>query len=270
MTTTYHAHRHGHADLAALAEEPPLSRLALAGFALALLAGLLVFLAGPGTRMGWWHFRTGFTLMRWGAWLGIAALVVCAFAAFRAWKLNGRWLAVAGVVIAALAFLLPWNFRRSAAGAPPIHDITTDTRNPPAFYTVARLRANASNPVAYEGEAVAEQQRRAYPDIQPLMFTGPQSVIFNDALATARDAMGWEIVSASREMGIIEATATTSWFGFKDDVVIRVMPASGITRVDVRSVSREGRGDMGVNAKRVRDFLQRMRERRPAAVVETA
>ncbi|HEX2187941.1 MAG TPA: DUF1499 domain-containing protein [Longimicrobiaceae bacterium] len=269
MTTTYQRHRPGHADLAALAEERPLSRLAVAGFALALLAGLLVLLAGPGSRWGWWDFRTGFTLLRWGAYLGIAAAIVCAVAVFRAWNMSGRWLAVAGVVIAVLAFAVPWSFRRAAAGAPPIHDITTDTRNPPAFVAVAPLRADAPNPAAYEGEEVAAQQRSAYPDIQPLMFSAPQSVVFDDALTTAR-ALGWEIVAADREQGRIEATATTTWFGFKDDVVIRVLPTAGITRVDVRSVSRVGRGDMGANAGRIRSFLERMRERRPAAVVQQA
>lgn len=269
MTTTYQRHRPGHADLAALAEERPLSRLAVAGFALALLAGLLVVLAGPGTRWGWWDFPTGFSVIRWGAYLGIAAAAVCAAAAVRSWNLRGRWLAVAGVVIAVLAFALPWSYRRAAAGAPPIHDITTDTQNPPAFVAVVPLRADAPNPVAYEGEAVAEQQRRAYPDVRPLMFSAPQSVVFGDALTTARN-LGWEIVAADREQGRIEATATTRWFGFEDDVVIRVMPAAGITRVDVRSVSRVGRGDMGANARRVRTFMQRLRERRPAAVVEQA
>lgn len=267
MTSTYQQHRPGHTDLGALAVERPLSRLALGAFALAVLAGLLVLMAGPGTRAGWWDFRTGFSLLKWGAYLGIAAAVVCLVAAVRAWRMNGRWLALAGVAIALVAVAVPWSFRRGASGAPPIHDITTDTRNPPAFVAVAPLRADAPNPVAYEGETVAEQQRRAYPDLQPVMMTAPLSVVFDDALATAQ-RMGWEIVDSNREEGRIEATATTTWFGFKDDVVIRVMPASGVARVDVRSKSRVGRGDAGANAARIRDYLQALRERRPQAVVE--
>ncbi|HEU0078033.1 MAG TPA: DUF1499 domain-containing protein [Longimicrobiaceae bacterium] len=267
MTTTYQRHRPGHTDLGALAEERPLSRFALAAFALALVAGAMVLAAGPGTRAGWWDFRTGFSLLRWGAYLGILAAVVCLAAAVRSWRMNGRWLALAGVAIALVAVLVPWSFRRGASGAPPIHDVTTDTRNPPAFVAVAPLRADAPNPVAYEGEAVAAQQRQAYPDIGPVMMTAPQSVVFDDALAAARE-MGWEIVDSSREQGRIEATATTTWFGFKDDVVIRVMPASGVTRVDVRSKSRVGRGDAGANAARVRGYLERLRNRRPLAVVE--
>lgn len=267
MTSTYHPHQPGHTDIGALAEERPRSRLAVAGLALALLAGLLVLVAGPGTRAGWWHFGTGFTLLHWGAYLGIVAAVVCLVAAVSAWRTGGRWLAVAGLVVALAAVGVPWSFRRGASGAPPIHDVTTDTRNPPAFVAVAPLRADAPNPVAYEGEAVAEQQRRAYPDVQPLMMTAPLSVVFDDALAVARD-MGWEIVDSDREQGRIEATATTTWFGFKDDVVIRVMPASGVSRVDVRSKSRVGRGDAGANAARIREYLQRLRDRRPQAVVD--
>ncbi len=267
MTTTFQRPRRGRTSLAALAEERPLSRFAVAAFALALAAGLVVLLAGPGTRGGWWEFGFGFTLLRWGAYLGVVAAVVCLVATVRSWRMGGRWLALAGLAIALMAFLVPWSFRRSAAGAPPIHDITTDTRNPPAFVAVAPLRADAPNPVAYEGDAVAEQQRRAYPDIRPVLMAAPLSVVFDDALAVARDH-GWDIVAADREQGRIEATARTTWFGFRDDVVIRVMPASGISRVDVRSKSRVGRGDAGANAARIRGYMQALRNRRPAAVVE--
>jgi uncharacterized protein (DUF1499 family) len=267
MTTMYQRHRPGHTDLGALAQERPLSRLAMGAFALALLAALVVLLAGPGTRAGWWEFGTGFDMLWWGAVLGMVAAVACLAATVRAWRMNGRWLALAGVAIALAAVLVPWSFKRGAQGAPPIHDITTDTRNPPAFVAVAPLRADARNPVAYEGEAVAAQQRQAYPDLQPVMMTAPLSVVFDDALAAARE-MGWEIVDSNREQGRIEATATTTWFGFKDDVVIRVMPASGVSRVDVRSKSRVGRGDAGANAARIRAYLERLRGRRPQAVVE--
>jgi len=262
--TTYHPHQRGHADLAALAEERPLSKIALAGFVLALLAALMVLLAGPGSRMGWWHFRTGFALLKWGAYLGIAAALVSAAAIFLAGRARGRLLAVAGVVLAVAAFAVPWSFRNAARGKPPIHDITTDTRNPPAFVSVARLRADAPNPVAYEGEAVAAQQREAYPDIQPLLVALPLSRAYGEALATAR-LMGWDIVAESPKEGRIEATDQTRWFGFKDDVVIRVSPASGVSRIDVRSKSRVGRGDAGANAQRVRNYLERLRRRVPEA-----
>lgn len=267
MTTTYHRHEAGHADLGALAaEEPPLSRLALAAVALAVLAALMIALAGPGSRLGWWHFRVGFSLLKWGAYLGILAVLVSAAALFTARETRGRIAAVAGLVVALLAVLVPWNVSRSARGAPPIHDITTDTQNPPAFVAVAPIRARegAVNPSAYEGEAVAAQQRRAYPDIRPVMLALPLSQAYDDALAAARD-MGWKIVAENPDEGRIEATDETPWFGFKDDIVIRVMPASGISRVDVRSVSRVGKGDTGTNARRIREYLQRLRQRAPGA-----
>lgn len=264
---TYHAHQRGHADIGALAEEPPLSRAAVIGFALAAAAGLMVLLAGPGSNWGWWHFRTGFSLLRWGAYLGIFAALVCAGAIFLAWRTRGRVLAAVGLVIALAAFVVPWSYRERAAGAPPIHDITTDLQNPPAFVAVARIRPEDANPVAYPGEETAAQQREAYPDLRPVMLALPRHQAFEEALATARN-MGWEIVEADREEGRIEATDRTLWFGFEDDVVIRVMPASGISRVDVRSKSRVGRGDMGTNAARVRRYLDRLRTRLPAAVQE--
>ena len=75
----------------------------------------------------------------------------------------------------------------------------------------------------------------------------------------AARAQGWEMVAVVPAEGRIEATETTRWFGFKDDVVIRVRPAAAGSRVDVRSVSRVGRGDVGTNARRVRAFLEALR-----------
>lgn len=266
--TEYRPHRRGHTDLTALAaEEPPLSRVALAGFVLALLAGLLVLLAGPGSRWGWWHFRTGFTMLKWGAYLGIAAAVLCAAAVVLAWRTRGRVLAGIGLLVALAAFFVPWSTRNAARGLPPIHDVTTDTRNPPAFVSVARLRADAPNPVEYPGDSVAAQQQQAYPDLKPLLLALPRHLAFENAEAAAR-AMGWEIVEANREEGRIEATDRTFWFGFEDDVVIRVTSQGGVSRVDVRSKSRVGKGDAGANAARIRGYLERLRDRNPQAVVE--
>ncbi len=73
--------------------------------------------------------------------------------------------------------------------------------------------------------------------------------------------MGWKIVDENQAEGRIEATATTRWFGFKDDVVIRIAPSGGNgSRVDVRSVSRVGRSDVGTNARRIRAFLKKFAE----------
>jgi uncharacterized protein (DUF1499 family) len=246
---------------------PRRTPLALAALALALIALLLLFLSGPGTRFGMWDFRTGFQLMRYAAYAGIAAAVL-GLVALLLTRRRGRIIAAVALVLGALAWFLPWNMRRGAMGYPPIHDITTDTRTPPVFVAVAPLRQDAPNPMEYEGDSIAAQQVKAYPDVRPMMLAMPVDSAFSLALRTAR-GMGWELVDQNRRDGRIEATATTPWFGFKDDVVIRVIAASGISRVDVRSVSRVGRGDVGANAKRIRAYLQRLREADPNPIADT-
>jgi uncharacterized protein (DUF1499 family) len=78
------------------------------------------------------------------------------------------------------------------------------------------------------------------------------------ALDAAR-SLGWEVVASDAATGRIEATATSRWFGFKDDVVVRIRPEGAGSRVDVRSMSRVGVGDLGANAERVREFLAKLR-----------
>jgi uncharacterized protein (DUF1499 family) len=238
--------------------------VALVGLLLGLLAMLMLFVTGPGARFGWWHFRTSFALMQYAAYAGAAAALVSLLGLALS-RGRGRAVAAVGLVLGALAFFLPWNWRRDAGQYPPIHDITTDVANPPVFVAVAPLRKDAPNPVEYQGDSVAVAQQKAYPDLRPLMMAMPVDSAFSLALRTARD-MGWELVDQSRRDGRIEATATTPWMGFKDDVVIRVSSASGISRVDVRSKSRVGRGDVGANAKRIRAYLERLRAADPAPI----
>jgi uncharacterized protein (DUF1499 family) len=224
---------------------------------LALVAGLvavaMVLLAGPGSRMGWWTFRTGLTVvLAWAAYLGVAAMVL----ALGGLVLGGRrGIAVLALVAGIAAFVPPYLFRRTAMSVPAIHDISTDTENPPGFVAVLARRTDASNPVEYGGPEVAAQQHRAYPDIQPLTLPDPPARAFGRALEAAR-AQGWEIVTAAPEDGRIEATDTTRFFGFKDDIVIRVKPEGSGSRVDVRSLSRVGKSDVGKNASRVRAYLR--------------
>lgn len=231
--------------------------VAWAALALALAAGLLLLLSGPGTRMGWWDFRTGFTMMQWAAYGGIAAALVAA-AGFALSRGMGRAVAGVALVVALAAFYLPWSFRQEARKYPPIHDVTTDTEDPPVFVAVLAQREGAPNPAAYEGDSIAALQREAYPDVGPVMMAMRPDSAFTLALRAARD-MGWALVDQDRAQGRIEATATTPFFGFRDDVVIRVSSASGIARVDVRSVSRVGRGDVGANANRIRAYVRRLR-----------
>jgi uncharacterized protein (DUF1499 family) len=236
----------------------PWSRLALAALALALLVAALGALAGFGSQWGLWHFRTGFTLLRYAAYGGIAAAVLGSIAVFRArpgGPRRGFAAAFLAVVLGLLVVGIPWQTRRAAAGLPPIHDITTDTENPPEFVAIAPLRADAPNPLEYGGAEVAHLQRQAYPDIRPILLDMPPEAAFQRAL-DAVGRMRWDLVHSDPGAGRIEATDRTRWFGFRDDVVVRLTPVNGRTVVDVRSKSRVGRGDMGTNARRVRNYLQ--------------
>ena len=235
-----------------------LSRIALT---IAVIAALLLILAGPGTRFGWWEFGTGFLMMRWAFFAGLAgaALALVLLAIPRTRRGAGLVLAMALVIGAGTAWV-PWNGLQTVRSLPYIHDITTDTENPPEFVAVLPLRADAPNPPEYAGDEVAAEQREAYPEIRPLKLSVPPARAFEQALATARDA-GWEIVAAVPEEGRIEATATTFWFGFKDDVVIRITPDNDGSVVDMRSKSRVGRSDVGANAERIRSFLGALEER---------
>lgn len=231
-----------------------------AGFTLALVAALAAALAGPGARLGWWHFRTGFVILRWATYGAMAAAFVCLIGLAATWRLFPRkpfLLSLAGLLLSLLALGTPAYWGLRAQRVPPIHDVTTDTENPPRFEAVVPLREDAPNPVAYGGPEVAAMQRAAYPDIAPAFLDAAPDRAFVRALDTVR-TLGWDLVAVDGEEGRIEATDTTFWFGFQDDIVVRVTPADGGSRVDVRSVSRVGKADAGTNARRVRNFLREL------------
>ncbi len=232
-----------------------LSRLVLL---IAVVAAFLLLIAGPGTRMEWWDFRTGFKLMKWAAFIGIGASVMALIGLLvpRVRRGGAGMLAVA-LVIGLLVAYVPWQGMRTARSVPPIHDISTDTEQPPVFVEILPLRADASNPSDYAGAEVAAQQRAAYADLQPLRLDVGTDAAFDRALAAA-ESMGWEIVAADKASGRIEASDTTFWFGFKDDVVVRVSGDAGASVIDVRSVSRVGQSDVGKNAQRIRAYLEKI------------
>ena len=237
--------------------------LLLAGIALgvAVAAGLLMMLAGVGSRLGWWHFRTGFTLLGYGAYGGIGAALLGflgAILAARKRQLSGIVVAILAVVTGLVATAVPVSWRMTARKLPAIHDISTDTVRPPQFVAILPLRKDSPNPAVYGGPEVAEQQKRAYADLRTEVLDVPSGLAYDRALSTAR-AMGWRIVATEPAEGRIEATDTTFWFGFIDDVVIRIVPAGDRTLVDIRSVSRVGKSDVGANARRIREYLKRLR-----------
>lgn len=239
------------------------STLAAIGCFLALGAGAAGASAGLLYRLEILPLRDAFDLLRWGAYGGAGAAAVSLIGLIRARPGSGRRglvAALVGLCVGAAAFWIPYQHQHSARRLPPIHDITTDTRNPPAFRAVVPLRPDGANSLAYGGEDLARQQRRAYPDISPATFAAPPDQVFDDALAVARE-MGWRIVDSDASDGRIEAVATTFWFGFEDDVVVRVARVPGGSRVDVRSVSRVGVSDIGKNAARIREFLEALNDR---------
>ncbi len=222
---------------------------------LAVLAALLLLIAGPGTRLGWWDFRFGFLLMRWAVYGAIATLVAAGLLVFlnKARRGPAAILILAVVVSLATAFV-PLSLLQQARSLPRIHDITTDVVDIPEFVAIAPLRADAPNPVDHPGPEVIELQQSAYPNLATYQSNRSADEVFAAALAVFQDA-GWRVVDQSPAEGRIEGFDTTYWFGFVDDVVIRIQRVDGMTHLDMRSKSRVGLSDVGKNAARIEDFM---------------
>ena len=236
--------------------------VALFALLLAIAAAVLLALGPIGWHAGWWHFRVAFfSLMPWAAYSGLAAMAVAILAVlFGRRSLRGGPIAAAAmafVVGAAIAYV-PWHYNQLRGSGP--NDITTDLDIPPPFAAALAQRKadNSQNNGEYKGAKAVELQRRNYPDIAPVTLDLPPPAAFDRALAAAK-RLGWAIVETDKEAGRIEASEKSRWFGFTDDVVVRVGAEEGGSRVDLRSVSRQGRGDFGVNAARVRRYLQALK-----------
>lgn len=242
---------------------------------LVLLAGLgiggVTLVSAMGIWFGLWDFRRAFALLRFAVayanWIAIAGLIITV----GLWALSLLWktgnasklvrLALIGTVAAALGYYVPESYRPpEGSKVPPIHDVSTDTVDPPAYVAVLPLRAGAPNTTVYGGskgmthERLAQLQADAYPDLKTQTIAQPPNVVFDRALAAVKK-LGWKLVAAVPAEGRIEATYTTFWFRFKDDVVIRMRPAGDGTIIDARSLSRVGGGDAGTNARRLRAFF---------------
>jgi hypothetical protein len=226
--------------------------------ALACAVALAIVMSGYGVRLGWWDYRVGFRILGIAPYaaLAIGAVALVALVVPFRGAQNGRALAVAFVVGAVMG-IAPLAWARILSEGPPINDITTDTADPPQFEAVVPLRGQSTVSVAYPGEATAAQQRSGYPDLHAAVVAAAPAAALDAALAAAR-RMGWQIVASDARAGRIEATDTTPWFGFKDDIVVRVRPDGQGSRIDVRSLSRVGRGDLGVNARRIRRYVAKL------------
>lgn len=135
---------------------------------------------------------------------------------------------------------------------PVIHDITTDTVNPPIFQHAQINRNKRFNSLEYHSK-VAELQRVAYPDIQPLLTSLSKEQVFLLALEVAKES-GWRIEFEDSHQGVIEATDKSLLFGFTDDIAIRINNEDELRRIDIRSVSQVGESDLGANADRIQAY----------------
>jgi uncharacterized protein (DUF1499 family) len=193
--------------------------------------------------------------------------IVLAFAAFVViWRqgTNGLGSALLALFLGLVLLAYPAYLTLKAYRLPAITDVVTDPDDPPRFETIARLRPREANPVAYPGGAVADKQRAAYPDIEPLVVTSTPQQAYDAALA-AITKRRWFIVDArspqtGRREGRIEAVARTPIMGFREDVVLRVRPDGEGSRIDMRSASRYGPHDLGGNAARIASLLEEIDE----------
>ncbi|MBL4871528.1 MAG: DUF1499 domain-containing protein, partial [Robiginitomaculum sp.] len=239
---------------------------------LAIFTPLFFAVSALGSRFGLWDWKFGFGVLvrNYGTKLLLLTLIVAVLALILSLVLKPR----KGWMVALLALVVPlvgMGYGKSVAdkakALPFIHDVTTDTQDVPTFTNaIISLRGAGSNSLDYVGKIdqrskklVSVEQVAAYPDIRTIVLSETSDIVFERALKAAK-SMGWNIASSAQgsgiqDAGMIEATATSFWFGFKDDVVIRVRPSDGGgSIVDVRSISRVGGSDLGANAARVRKF----------------
>ena len=245
-----------------LAATKPPSHLATISGALGVTS-VLLFALGPATiQLGVTSAFFGFRIFTVGILFALVALVLGAIALWRtrtASGRSGRGRAGAGFGLGLAVVMGVAALVGSAGSVPTINDITTDPDDPPVFVAARRAAANAGRDLSYPGASFAEKQREAYPELAPLHLDVPQRVAFARARKTAL-GLGWEIRARDPLGGTLEAIDVTRVFRFVDDVVVRVRATGATSVVDVRSKSRDGRGDMGANAARIRAFLTAMQE----------
>src|ERR1700704_2424495 len=239
---------------------PASHRLARLAFITAGVAALVVASAGPLHRYVGLDVEADFAVFRYGFYLAVAAVALglATIVPTRPGdRRRGFVAALLAIVIGAAAAYTPLDWVLRAQQSPEINDLSTDIANPPTPPPrAAPLQAprGPANPPAYPGASAGVLQRAAYPDIVPVILPVPPAEAFKrvDAVATAMD---WDVVARAPADGRLEAIATSQWFGFNDDIVVRIRPEGTGSRVDIRSKSRVGESDLGVNARRIRDFI---------------
>ena len=244
-------------------ERPLGTRWCKIGIFLAIVAAVLTVIGLGGGRTGTLSGVTAFMAFGIGGLLFLISILinVVGLALSKGTAGNASTgQTLAAVIVGTIVIAASTSQRPDSSGAPPIHDLTTDTAAPPEFVAVVPLRVDAPNPPEYLDNGTAEQQHAAFPDLVTLTIDMPAPQVFAAAERVVGE-LGWELVEADLLDGRIEATDTTYWFSFKDDVVIRIAGDGNRTWVDVRSKSRVGMGDMGTNARRIRMFLDALSEK---------
>jgi len=227
-----------------------------------IVGAALLPIGALGHRLGLWSFQTAFIFLGGGTLLAVIALiggVIALIVVVRSGRIADRPLLYVGLLLGGAVVVLMLAQIGTARSVPPIHNISTDVADPPTFDVVIGLRGPDTNPIDYDIATIAVQQQAAYPRVQTVTSDRSAGDSFDRALEVLK-GMGLEIVNADHEAGRIEAVATSFWFGFKDDMVVRIRASGAGSVVDLRSVSRVGVSDLGVNAKRIEEFTGRFKE----------
>lgn len=246
------------------ATNPVSHRLARMAFITSCVAAVIVAAAGPLHRFLGVDIEAAITVFRYGFYfavggvaLGLATIVPSRPGDFR----RGFVAAFLAIVIGIAAAWVPSAWFLHAYRFPAISDISTDTSDPPPLVATLQLRRGATNPPAYPATN-APLQKAAYPDIAPVLLPVPPAAAYRRA-DRAATALGWDVVARAPAEGRLEAVATSPWFGFRDDIVVRVRSQGTGSRIDIRSKSRLGESDLGGNVQRVRAFLDKLKAEGP-------
>jgi uncharacterized protein (DUF1499 family) len=217
------------------------------------IAAVVAFVVGPVlAHLGVLPALGGFALFGLGGLLGIVATVVGVIGAVRGGGIGIGF--ISGVVVAVVFVSIAVSRPR----VPQINDITTDTTNPPQFVAAGSISANQGRDMKYPGPSFTEQQRAGYPDLAPLQLAASPDEVYKRVEATARQMPTWQVTRTDPAARAVEGVDTTWLFQFKDDFVIEVRPQDGGSVVQMRSKSRDGKGDVGANAARIKAFLGKL------------
>jgi len=233
-------------------QKKPVYKPAIFGFWLIVATILAAMTAPLGSRIGWWDYEFAAFILKWAAYIGIFASVLCLsglVVARPGGRRRGIFYSLLGLIIVVPMILLLQSWKQAKLTMPPIQDITTNTENPPTFWY-------APNSRLYGGDSVSELQKEAYPDIQPLLLPISLGNSYALSIKVILDN-GWQLWEPNFDEMHIEATETTFWFGFSDDIVIHITENNnGGSKIDIRSTSRFGSGgDGGTNANRIRSIF---------------